>query len=85
MVRLVFAEFRATVNSLVSLGMRSTFIVAGPILGFLVDSYGVNISFLVLAAWFLPTVIFVLFGLAKQIQVKEQEKSAELEPMLYEQ
>ncbi|PCJ42536.1 MAG: MFS transporter [SAR86 cluster bacterium] len=84
------AEFRATVNSLVSLGMRSIFIVMGPILGFLVDSYGVNISLLVLAGWFLPTVIFVLFGLSKQIKAKEENeneknKSDEIESLLYEQ
>lgn len=77
------AEFRATVNSLVSLGMRTIFIVAGPILGFLVDSYGVNISLLVLALWFLPTVIFALMGLAKQIKIKERNNIEEAEKMLY--
>lgn len=77
------AEFRATVNSLVSLGMRTIFIVAGPILGFLIDSYGVNISLLVLALWFLPTVIFALMGLAKQIKIKERNNIEEAEKMLY--
>ncbi|MAM69675.1 MAG: MFS transporter [Gammaproteobacteria bacterium] len=67
------AEFRATVNSLVSLGMRSIFIVTGPVLGFVVDRYGVNLSLMVLAAWFLPTVAFVLFGLARQINKSTEQ------------
>lgn len=73
------AEFRATVNSLVSLGMRTIFIVAGPILGFMVDAYGVDVSLLVLAAWFLPTVIVVLCGLARQIQSDEKSREVRLE------
>jgi MFS family permease len=78
------AEFRATVNSLVSLGMRTVFIVAGPILGFLVDTYGVNFSLLVLACWFLPTIIFVLFGLAKQIEAEGQANKEALNQGLSE-
>ncbi len=77
------AEFRATVNSLVSLGMRTIFIIAGPFLGFMVDSYGVNVSLLVLALWFLPTVIFALYGLAKQIKLNEKNKSDESEQVLF--
>tara|TARA_R110000824_G_scaffold279180_1_gene467365 strand:+ start:491 stop:1720 length:1230 start_codon:yes stop_codon:yes gene_type:complete len=71
------AEFRATVNSLVSLGMRSIFIVVGPILGYLVDNFGVNICLLVLAAWFLPTVIVVLLALARNINKADQPKLTE--------
>ncbi len=61
------AEFRATVNSLVSLGIRTVFIIAGPLLGFIVDIYGVYVCLLVLAGWFLPTVMIVLIALAKEI------------------
>ncbi len=78
------AEFRATVNSLVSLGMRTIFILAGPILGFLVDNYGVNVSLLVLALWFLPTIIFVLLGLAEQIEAENQATERDLNQGLYE-
>lgn len=78
-------EFRATVNSLVSLGMRTIFIVTGPILGLVVDSYGVDVSLLLLALWFLPTVIFVLFELAKEIQADERSKKIGLGLGLYEQ
>jgi hypothetical protein len=45
----------------------------------------VNVSLLVLAAWFLLTVIIVLFGLAKQIQAEEKCEAVELGPQLYEQ
>lgn len=79
------AEFRATVNSLVSLGMRTIFIIAGPFLGYFVDSYGVNVSLLILAAWFLPTVIIVLLGLAKYIRADEISGEIQLETRLYEQ
>lgn len=78
------AEFRATVNSLVSLGMRTIFIVTGPILGFLVDSYGVNVSLVVLAAWFLPTVIFVLLALARQINHANRSEKTELDQVALE-
>jgi hypothetical protein len=78
------AEFRATVNSLVSLGMRTIFILMGPVLGFLVDSYGVNVSLLILAAWFLPTIVFVLWALARQINRANKNESAELDQVVLE-
>ena len=78
------AEFRATVNSLVSLGMRSIFIVAGPVLGYLVDHFGVNFSLLVLAAWFLPTAIVVLAGLARNIKLSAQVDLTELDQVAVE-
>ena len=78
------AEFRATVNSLVSLGMRSIFILAGPLLGYLVDSYGVITSLLVLAVWFLPTVVFVLLGLARHIDEANRVEKTELDQVALE-
>lgn len=35
------AEIRATANSIASLGMRALFVVFGPLLGFVIDKYGV--------------------------------------------
>ncbi len=73
--RRIKAEFRATVNSLVSLGFRSAFIVTGPLLGILVDSQGVNTTLLVLAVLFVPLFIFALIFLFASIKI---ERNAEL-------
>jgi MFS family permease len=54
------AEFRATVNSLVSLGSRTAFILVGPLLGLVVDVYGVETALLALAVLFAPVLIIVL-------------------------
>lgn len=68
------AEFRATVNSLVSLGIRGIFIVTGPLLGFLVDFHGVQFSLLALAAIFIPIYGVVLLPLSGKI--KQQQKTS---------
>ncbi|WP_235015331.1 MFS transporter [Oceanicoccus sp. KOV_DT_Chl] len=62
------AEFRATVNSLVSLGVRGLFIISGPILGLLVDYQGVQQSLLWLALIFLPLFCLVLIKLLTHIR-----------------
>lgn len=67
----VAAEFRATANSLVSLGVRSIFIVTGPVLGYLVDSQGVSYAILTLAVVFLPLLALVLITLASRIRVAD--------------
>lgn len=64
----VDAEFRATINSLVSLGTRSVFIVTGPLLGYLIDSQGVNNCLLILAIVFIPVFAVVLIPLIVRIQ-----------------
>lgn len=69
------ADFRATVNSLVSLGLRSGFIVTGPLLGLLVDNTGVNNSLLILGAVFTPVFAMVLLPLYGTIR-RQQETTA---------
>lgn len=71
--RRIDAEFRATMNSLVSLGTRALFIVSGPLLGLMIDSRGVNNSLLVLAVIFIPAFLLVLVPLVVRIQ---REKAA---------
>ena len=66
--RRVTAEFRATINSVVSLGTRALFIVCGPLLGMIIDEFGVQICLLVLAAIFVPLYTLVLVGLSGKIQ-----------------
>lgn len=68
----VAADFRATINSLVSLGTRGLFIITGPVLGYLVDSQGVQQTQLILAAIFIPLFGLVLLPLCKQISRQQQ-------------
>ncbi len=72
------AEFRATVNSLVSLGTRGIFIVSGPALGYLVDTQGVQISLLTLAAIFTPLFALILIPLNNMIKHVKTEKEEKL-------
>lgn len=69
--RRVPGEFRATVNSLVSLGTRGSFIVTGPILGIAVDRLGVETTLAMLAVIFAPLAIAVVIPLCRRIK-KEQ-------------
>jgi hypothetical protein len=65
--RRIPGDFRATVNSLVSLGTRSIFIVSGPLLGWSLDAFGVRPTLLALLAVFTPVVAMVLLGLSLRI------------------
>ncbi len=64
----VKANFRATINSLVSLGIRGIFILTGPLLGYWVDAYGVQHSLLSLGLIFIPLFALVLLPLAGSIK-----------------
>ena len=63
----VAAEFRATINSLVSLGVRAVFIATGPLLGYLVDHFGLRSTMLLMAALFAPLLIAVVLMLYRHI------------------
>jgi MFS family permease len=60
-------DFRATVNSLVSLAVRAIFIVTGPLLGYALDSLGMQATLLVMAAVFAPLLGLVLVPLVIRI------------------
>ncbi len=66
--RRVDGDFRATMNSLVSLGVRSLFIVTGPLLGWALDRIGVASTLLVLVAVFAPLFVLVILGLGLRIR-----------------
>ncbi len=74
----VSGDFRATINSLVSLGTRGLFIVTGPLLGYLVDSRGVNTTLIMLAVVMLPIVLTVLYNLSLHVQ-EESNRTAQEE------
>ncbi len=61
-------DFRATVNSLVSLAVRAIFIVSGPALGYALDSVGMQATLLGLAALFAPLLGLVLVPLVLRIR-----------------
>ncbi len=66
--RRVPGDFRATVNSLVSLGIRATFIASGPALGFALDRFGMRSTLLTLLALFAPLMLVVLVPLVARIR-----------------
>jgi len=70
----VDGDFRATVNSLVSLGTRGLFIVTGPVLGYGVDALGVNSTLLILAVFLAPLLTFVLFFLSRHIRDESEQQ-----------
>lgn len=75
----VSSEFRATVNSLVSLGMRATFIVTGPLLGLMIDAKGISLSWTILAL--LSALIFTLALVPLYACIKKQAAD-ELSPQV---
>jgi len=74
--RRVPGEFRATVNSLVSLGVRAIFIVTGPLLGLALDSRGMQSTLLWLLAIFAPLMALVLVPLVLRIHRESAESKA---------
>jgi MFS family permease len=66
--RRVPGNFRATVNSLVSLVIRAVFIGTGPLLGYALDQFGVTSTLLVVAAIFTPVIAVVLMPLITRIR-----------------
>ncbi len=73
--RRVPGDFRATVNSLVSLGTRGIFIVTGPLLGYALDHRGISNTLVGMAVVFGPLLILVLLPLLSRIkrEVAEEE------------
>lgn len=61
-------DFRATVNSLVSLAVRSLFIVTGPLLGWALDNLGMHLTLLGLLLLFAPLLVVVTLGLVGRIR-----------------
>ena len=69
--RRVPGEFRATVNSLVSLAVRSVFIVTGPLLGVALDSQGIQPTLIGLVVIFAPLMTLVLVPLILRIRSEQ--------------
>ena len=70
-------DFRATVNSLVSLGVRAIFIVSGPILGLALDIYGMVPTLFGLVIVFTPLMLVVLLPLLSRIRVEQADSAAQ--------
>jgi len=66
--RRIPGDFRATVNSLVSLAVRSLFIVTGPLLGWSLDTQGIKVTLLGLLIAFTPILLAVIVGLGVRIR-----------------
>ena len=72
--RRVSGDFRATVNSLASLGVRGIFIVTGPVLGYVLDTQGMTNTLLGMIVVFTPLMGFVLVPLIIQIKREPREE-----------
>ena len=72
------AEFRATLNSLVSLGFRAIFIVTAPVLGFMIDRYGVHSGLFALAGVFAPAYGLILYILFAALRNKSPEPESQV-------
>ncbi len=79
--RRVDGAFRATINSVLNLLIRAAFIVAGPMLGFAVDQFGMRASLLGLAALSIPllgaSVLALCYALAKSTISSETRTAME--------
>ncbi len=70
-------DFRATVNSLVSLGIRGLFIATGPLLGIALDYLGIRDTLLLMAAVFAPLMTLVLLPLL--VRIRRERHTDQLE------
>jgi MFS family permease len=77
--RRVPGDFRATVNSLVSLGVRGVFIVTGPLLGYALDHHGMQVTLIGMACLFAPLFLLVIAGLGSRI--RREGGAHEAEPL----
>ena len=75
--RRVPGDFRATVNSLVSLGVRGVFIITGPVLGYALDNAGITNTLLGLLLVFAPLMVLTVSVLLTQLR----RESAAAEPV----
>ena len=71
-------DFRATINSLVSMGVRMVFIVTGPMLGFALDHYGMDSTLLILIAVFTPIIAVSLVPLVVRIGREENSDAPQV-------
>ena len=78
--RRVPGDFRATVNSMVSLGVRAIFIVSGPTLGFALDHYGMVPTLFGLLLIFTPLMLLVLVPLLSRIKREQSDVALETVP-----
>ena len=69
-------DFRATVNSLVSLLVRGLFIVTGPVLGLALDHFGEISTLLALVLIFAPLFALVVMGLGLRIRREHAQAAA---------
>ncbi|MFT5482955.1 MAG: MFS family permease [Halieaceae bacterium] len=73
----VDSNYRATMNSLVSLGIRGSFIMTGPALGYLIDAQGIRFSMMSMAVISAPILILVVFPLLSRIRRERRNTRAE--------
>jgi hypothetical protein len=78
--RRVPGDFRATINSLVSMGVRVVFIITGPLLGYILDQYGMQSTLVLLLAVFAPAIAVVLVPLVTRINREAEPAKTQVAP-----
>ena len=74
--RRVPSEFRATANSFTSFLFRLTFIVVGPLVGYLAEAQGLAVTLMVLAGAFAVVFVTVMLPLIQQVRNIRQRAAA---------
>ena len=72
----ITGDFRATVNSLVSLAVRAVFIFTGPALGYMLDKWGVTTTLIALLLVFGPLFVVLIIGLTGRIRREREGRAA---------
>ena len=76
MNRRIPSEFRATANSFTSFLFRFTFILTGPIVGYLAEARGLEIALNVLGLWSILIFALVMIPLIQSIKALPQRVAA---------
>jgi len=74
--RRVPSDFRATANSFTSFLFRLSFIISGPVVGYLTETQGLTVTLNVLAAGFAVVFITIMLPLIQQVRSIQQRAAA---------
>ena len=69
------SQFRNTANSLSSLFFRLTFFVFGPLVGFIIDRYGMNVGLYSLGGVYFCLIFVLMLPMLRHIPKVYKEKS----------
>jgi predicted MFS family arabinose efflux permease len=77
MNRRVPSRYRATANSLASFGFRGAFVVTGPIVGHILDLWGITTTVVLLAVGTLGVFLSIIVPLILSVRASERRMTLE--------